>query len=69
MTQKIRLIIGWALLVFLVIFIALNSERVYIEFLIGGAYLPLAVALIMSAAMGAGSVYALRFLRSGRKEK
>jgi uncharacterized integral membrane protein len=69
MTQKIRMIVGWALLILLVIFVVLNSRRVYIDFLIGGADMPLAIALILSAAMGAGSVFALRFLKSGRKEK
>jgi len=51
-----------------VIFIALNSQKVEINFLFGTAQAPLVVALLIAAALGALVGWAAPKLRSGRRD-
>jgi uncharacterized integral membrane protein len=70
MFAKLRLVIGWALVAVLVIFVVANWEKQYIDLLVfGGANLPLGFALLLSAALGAGAVYAFQFLRGRKKQE
>jgi uncharacterized integral membrane protein len=64
---KIRQIVGWTLIVLLVLWIALNFNSVDVHFLIGSFRMPVAFVILMSAAAGAGAVYAFQYLRKFKK--
>ena len=66
--SKIRLIAGCALLALLVLFIVLNLETADIHFLVGRIQMPLAFAILFSAALGAGAALAFPYLRAFRRQ-
>ena len=70
MPPKVRKIVGWSLVGLLALFILLNLESVPINFFfVVRSHMPVAVVIFLSAAMGAGAVYAFQFLRTYRKDK
>jgi uncharacterized integral membrane protein len=60
---KARVLIGWALVVLIVLWVVLNLDPVVVHILIGKVQLPVAFVIIFSALMGAGAVHFLKFLR------
>ncbi len=64
---KIQLIVGCVLMAVLALFIVLNLDRARIHFLVGYVEMPLAFAILFSAALGAGAALAFRFLRAFRR--
>jgi len=69
MMSKARLILGCVLLALLALFIILNLETANIHFLAGRVQMPLAFAILFSAALGAGATLALRFLKAFRRQQ
>lgn len=70
MIAKLRLVIGWALVGILVVFVAFNWKFYQINLLVfGEARLPLGLALLLSAALGAGAAYTFQFFRGRRKRE
>jgi uncharacterized integral membrane protein len=70
MFAKIRSILGWAMIATLVLFIFFNRRPVTVEFFVGTVTMPAAFLILLSAALGAGAVQAMRFLKlfqRGRK--
>ncbi len=65
--SKIRLAVGCVLLALLLLFILLNMEAANIRFLLVRVQMPLAFAIIFSAALGAGAVMAFRLWKSFRR--
>ena len=55
-----------AVAVLLLIFMALNSQKVEVNFIFGSAQMPLIIALMIAAALGALVGWAAPRLRSGR---
>ena len=66
MLDKIRPYLGWTLLGLLLLFIALNFSSVRVHLLIMTVDMPIALLIAGSAALGAGAVYALAFVRKLR---
>ncbi len=66
MIDKIRPYLGWALLGLLVLFIGFNLRPAKVDLLIMTAEMPIALLIAGSAALGAGAVYALAFVRKLR---
>lgn len=64
---KVRLVVGCVLLALLVLFIVLNLERANVNFIFGGARMPVAFVILFSAGLGAGATLAFRFLKSVRR--
>jgi uncharacterized integral membrane protein len=70
MSAKIRRIVGWTLVGLLALFIVFNFQPVRVNFwYLLKVEVPAALLIFLSAALGAGAVYALRFLRDLRKDK
>ena len=71
MTAKIRRFLGWFFIGLLAFWIAMNfhSVQIYFFFRIVHIQLPASLLIFLSAALGAGSVYLLRFIRDYRKDK
>lgn len=69
MFAKIRLVIGWALLALLLVFIVVNLEHVEVKFLVGKVVMPKAFIIIGSAAAGAGALWAFRLWKSAHKDQ
>lgn len=65
--SKIRLALGIALLLVLALFVALNLQTAYIHILVGRLEMPVGLAILFSAVLGAGAAAALRFLRQFRR--
>jgi uncharacterized integral membrane protein len=69
MSAEHRKIVGWVLLGLLLFFILINLEKVPINFFfVADVKLPVAFVLFLSAAMGAGAVYAFQFIRKYKKD-
>ena len=66
MIDKIRPYLGWALLGLLLLFIVFNLSYVKVHLLIMQLEMPIALLIAGSAALGAGAVYALAFVRKLR---
>jgi uncharacterized integral membrane protein len=70
MPLQARKIIGWSLVGLLALFILINFRVVEINFFfLIRVQLPLALILFLSAAMGAGAVLALKYIKDLRKDK
>jgi uncharacterized integral membrane protein len=70
MPANIRKIVGWSLVGLLALFILINFSMVEINFFfLIRVRLPLALILFLSAAMGAGAVLALNYIKDLRKDK
>ena len=70
MNAKIRHVVGWSLVGLLALFILFNFQPVQVNFwYLIRVEVPAALLIFLSAALGAGSVYALRFIRDLRKDK
>jgi uncharacterized integral membrane protein len=67
MPDQARKIIGWSLLGLLALFIVFNFQFVEINFLLIRVSLPKAFLIFISAALGGGAVWALRYLKDLRK--
>lgn len=67
MPVQARKIIGWSLIGLLALFIVFNFEFVTVHFLLLKVSLPKAFLIFISAALGGGAVYALRYLKDLRK--
>lgn len=65
--SKIRAVLGLALLAILILFVFLNLEQANVHFIIGRAQMPVAFVILVSAALGAGAVLALRFIKSVKR--
>ena len=63
MIRKARILIGWAIVVLIVLWVFLNLTNVDVHILIGVVRMPVAFVIILSAVMGAAAVYFLKFLR------
>ena len=64
---KIRQIVGWSLIGILLLWIALNFKSVPVHLLIGEVSMPVAFVIMLSAAAGAGAVFAFQYLRKFKK--
>ncbi|HXX94754.1 MAG TPA: lipopolysaccharide assembly protein LapA domain-containing protein [Planctomycetota bacterium] len=64
---KIRQIIGWTLVALLVVWIFLNRTSVHVHFLIFETDMPVALVIVLSAAAGAGAVFAFKYLKKIKK--
>ena len=70
MPPQTRKIVGWSLVGLLALFILINFRTVEINFFfLVRVQLPLALILFLSAAMGAGAVLALNYIKDLRKDK
>ena len=66
MPPKLRKIVGWTLVALLALFILINFQSVEVNFLVMQIWLPKALLIFGSAALGAGAVIALRFIQDYR---
>ena len=64
---KLRQIIGWSLIGLLLLWIALNFRSATVHLLIGEVSMPVAFVIILSAAAGAGAVFAFQYLKKYKK--
>jgi len=64
---KIRQIVGWSLIGLLVLWIFLNRVSVDVHFLLFSVNMPIALVIALSAAIGAGAVFALQYLKKIKK--
>jgi uncharacterized integral membrane protein len=69
MPANVRKIVGWSLVGLLAIFILINFGKVEVNFMVIQVWIPKAILIFASAAMGAGAVLALQFIRDYRKDK
>ena len=69
MPAKLRQAVGWTLIALLALFILINFKTVEVNFLLVQLWIPKAILIFGSAAMGAGAVLALQFIRDYRKDK
>ena len=69
MPPQARKVVGWTLVGLLALFIVINFKTVEVNFLFAEIWLPKALLIFGSAAMGAGAVLALQFIRDYRKDK
>ena len=69
MPPKLRKVVGWTLVALLALFILINFQSVEVNFLVMQVWLPTALLIFGSAALGAGAVLALRFIQEYRKDK
>lgn len=67
MFAKLRLLVGWALVALLAIFVFLNRSSTTVHFLIGEVYMPKAFVVIFSALLGAGVVLAFQWWKTGKR--
>jgi uncharacterized integral membrane protein len=68
MSAKVRRIVGWSLVGLLALFILFNFQPVRVNFwYLLKVEVPAALLIFLSAGLGAGAVYALRYLRDLRK--
>ena len=66
---KTRQIIGWVLIGLFVLFIGFNLKIAEINFLLFRIEMPIAFALLISAALGAAVTFAFRYIRRKQVEK
>lgn len=64
--EIVQLSVGAVLLVLLVLFVAANTDKTKISFLVGDVDLPLILVLVITAALGAAIAELFRYQR-GRK--
>jgi uncharacterized integral membrane protein len=64
-----RLWVGLGLAVLAIIFIALNSQKVVVDFLIGETETPLFFALLISTALGVAIGWLVPIVRRHRRER
>jgi uncharacterized integral membrane protein len=64
---RIRQIAGWTLVAILLLWIFLNFGKVEVHFLIFSVWMPVALVIFFSAALGAGAVFAFQFIRKFKK--
>lgn len=69
MPLQLRKIVGWSLIALLALFIVINFQTVEVSFLLIDVRLPKALLIFASAALGAGAVFALRYIKDLRKDK
>ena len=69
MTVKIRKLIGIGLVALLVAFIFFNLQPAYVRLFIMNVEMPIAFVIIFSAGLGAGAVYALKFMKHFTREE
>lgn len=69
MKEKIKLGASLAALAVLLVFIAVNLDRVVVDFLIVRVEAPLFLVIIVSAVLGATVAYAVRVLMPRSKKK
>ena len=60
---KIRLIVAWSLVGLLLLWCFLNRTPVEVDFLIFPIRMPLAMVIILSAGLGAGAVFAFKYIK------
>lgn len=65
---KIRQIVGWSLLALIVLWIFLNRLSVEVHFLLFSVNMPIALVIALSAALGAGTVFAFQYLKKIKQE-
>lgn len=69
MTADARKIAGWVLVGILLFFILINLEDVQINFFwVMKLRMPVAFALFLAAALGAGAVFTFQFIRKFKKD-
>lgn len=69
MPADTRKVIAWVILGLLLFFILINLEDVRINFFwLVKIHMPVAFALFLAAAMGAGAVFAFQFFRKYKKD-
>ena len=64
---KIRMVVGWTLVGLLVLWGFLNRTPVEVHFLLFPVTMPLAMVIILSAALGAGAVFAFKYIKKFKK--
>jgi uncharacterized integral membrane protein len=64
---KIRQIVGWTLVALLLLWIFLNFRSVEVHFLLFRVDMPIALIIFLSAALGAGAVFAFQYIRKFKK--
>jgi uncharacterized integral membrane protein len=69
MPPKLRKVVGWTLVALLALFILINFQSVEVNFLVLQVWIPKALLIFGSAALGAGAVLALRFIQEYRGGK
>lgn len=69
MKEKAKLAASLAALVLLLLFIAVNLDRVVVHFMIARVEAPLFLVIIISAFLGATVAYAVRMLTARSKKK
>lgn len=65
--SKIRPLLGLALLIVLILFVLMNLRPAYIHILVGQVEMPMGLAILLAAGLGAGTASALRLLRQFRR--
>lgn len=66
-TETAKLVAGAVLLVVLVLFVVVNTEKTRIDFLVGSVDMPLVVVLLVTAAIGGAITELFRYARNRRK--
>lgn len=68
MSEKLRMGIGYALIVYILLHIVLNMDTVEVFFLFARIKIPTAFLVLSAAAMGAGALFAFQFLKEKKKK-
>jgi uncharacterized integral membrane protein len=69
MLEKVRPWVGWILVTLLVLFIGYNLRKVEVDLLLMEVTMPIALLIFLSAALGAGAVFAFAAVRQLRAPK
>ena len=64
---RIRQIVGWSLVALLLLWIVMNFRKVEVHFLLFSVDMPGAMVIFLSAALGAGAVFALHYIQKFKK--
>jgi len=64
---RIRQIVGWSLIALLLLWIVMNFRKVEVHFLLFSVDMPVAMVIFLSAALGAGAVFAFNYIQKFRK--
>jgi uncharacterized integral membrane protein len=69
MLEKLRPWVGWILVSLLVLFIVFNLGQAKVHLLVMEVHMPTALLIVLSAALGAGAVFAFSIVRQLRAPK
>ena len=64
---RIQQVVGWTLVALIFLWIVMNFRKVEVNFLLFSVDMPVALVIFLSAALGAGAVFAFQFIQKFKK--